>query len=198
MRVAAGLGLLLFSIPLAAQEVSAVNYRALTGEERWDYYIERTFRRPEVYLRSGALALADQSGDNPPEWQQGVDGFGRRMASRFGTGSVRVATEAAAAAALGQDPRYVSCGCDGTWNRVKHALTATLLTYNSHGERTFASARVGAAYASGMATLTWYPDRYGWKDGMRQGTQIVIAGGLANLLREFAPDLKRKVFGKRH
>lgn len=36
-----------------------------------------------------------------------------------------------------------------------------------------------------VATETWYPERYSYKDGLRMGTSGLITGFGINLVREF-------------
>ena len=53
---------------------------------------------------------------------------------------------------------------------------------------------MGARYASSFAELTWYPERYSWKNGLRGGNQQFFFGGF-NVLREFWPEIRRIVPG---
>ncbi len=169
------------------------DYQPLTPEQRWETYW-KGFVSPGRLGGSAGRALGAQFADDPPEWGQGAEGYGKRFASSYGVFAVQESTEAAVAAALGQDPRYISCDCSGFWKRFGFAVSSTVMTYDNAGDRTFAWGRVGGRYAGSMAAITWFPDRYGWKDGMREGTQRFGFGAAANLVREFMPEIKR-VFG---
>jgi hypothetical protein len=65
--------------------VSSANYRPLSLNERWVLYWKQN------YLSAGAYAgpvltavLLDQASGTPAQWGGGVEGFGRRLASRLG------------------------------------------------------------------------------------------------------------------
>jgi hypothetical protein len=170
-------------------------YIPLSAEERWNDYMKRNFTLKGVGGRAARLGVTNLWSNDPPEWGRGAEGYGKRMASGFGRSFVRRSVEAAGAAALGHDPRYIRCPCDGKWKRVAHAFSQSVLTYDNDGKRVFGYARVGARYAGTMSELAWFPDRYGWKDGFREGSQSFLTVGAFNVAREFWPDIKG-VFGR--
>jgi len=172
-------------------------YRPLTGKERWQVYLKQNFTSPTPYLSILASAATDQGNNQPPEWKQGAEGFGKRLASRFGTSVIQGSIQASSAAALGLEPRYIRSTSKGFWRRSGHALASTFLTYNNEGKRRLNIPNLGSCYASSMIATTWYPDRYtALGDGVRDGHRLVLASGVFNLLQEFWPDVKRAFKGK--
>jgi hypothetical protein len=174
--------------------VSQDQYKPLTGKERFHLYLNQTFVPPEAYLGALLSSAVDQIGNDPPEWGQGLKGYGIRLASRFGTNFVQNSIQAAGAAALHEEPRYVSSSSKGFFRRSEHALLFTLVTYNNSGKVTPAIASVGSIYAASMITTLWMPKRYTvLGDGVRDGNLQLGLNGAFNLVEEFLPDIK-KVF----
>lgn len=197
---------LVAAIPLSAQEATGrdnpapapetpkpVVYIPLTAQERWDDYVQRSFSLGAIAGRGARVGVTNLWSNNPPEWGRGAEGYGKRFASDFSRAWMRRGMESAGAAALGQDPRYIRCPCTNKLKRVGHAISQAVLTYDNDGNRVFGTARVGSRYAAAMIETTWFPDRYSWKDGFREGSQSFVSVGLFNVVREFWPDIKRKI-----
>ena len=171
-------------------------YIPLTAQERWDDYVKRSFSLGAVTGRGARIGVTNLWSNNPPEWGRGAEGYGKRFASDFSRAWMRRGMESAGAYALGQDPRYIRCPCNNAFKRVGHAMSQAVLTYDNDGNRVFGTARVGSRYAAAMIETTWFPDRYSWKDGFREGSQSFIGVGLFNVVREFWPDIRGK-FGRK-
>ncbi len=166
-------------------------YEPPTAEQRLRWYAREAFG-PMALARTGAGALAQQMAGAPPEWRQGVHGFGMRFASRQGRLVVQETIELGAASLLREDPRYVKCACRGALRRTGHALASTFLARDSRGKRVIALAGLGGIYGGAMISTAWYPARYSaLGDGVRYGNlSLAITGGL-NLVKEFWPSKNR-------
>ena len=70
----------LFSIGVA----QGGKYVPLTKGERWELYWKSTFFSPGAFFGVVFPAAIDQAGSVPPEWGGGMQGYGKRVASRFG------------------------------------------------------------------------------------------------------------------
>ena len=76
--------------------------------------------------------------------------------------------------------------------RAAHALTANFVTYDRSGRRTPHVARVGAAFAAEFTGNLWMPAGYRDASTAMRGAGMELGAGSAfNLVREFAPELKR-------
>lgn len=177
-----------FAGELAAEQRPA----PLTGDERWHRYVRNTYWSPAPYLRTGASALFSQLRDDPEPWEQGMSGFGKRAANRFGRFALRESIEAGGAALLQHEVRYVRSDSTRIAPRVAHALKANFLTWDRDGRRVPHAARLGAIFATEFTATRWMPD--GYRDSGTAlrgvGVQLGISSGI-NLLREFSPELKR-------
>ena len=169
-----------------------VPYRPLTAEERWKYYLHNTYLSPGGYLRAAGSGLLEQWKGEPPEWEQGMRGYARRAASSWGRFTLTSTYEAAGAAALGQEVRYVSCRCSGVSRRVAYAIVAPLITRNGNGKIVPAAARMGGEFGAGYSAKLWLPQSY-QSDSRIARSVLFQTGyqGMVNILREFTPELKR-------
>jgi hypothetical protein len=172
--------------------VSKDAYKPLTGKERWHLYLNQTFIPPEAYFGVLWSSLVDHIDHDPPEWGQGMAGYGLRLASRFGTNVVQNSILAVGAVTLHEEPRYINSSSKGFFHRSGHALLFTVVTYNNSGKMTPAIASVGSIYAASMITTLWMPQRYTvLGDGVRDGNLQLAFGGMFNLIEEFWPEIKK-------
>lgn len=172
-------------------------YRPLTSEERWQLYKKDLFASPLIAFRIGAGVSIAQLRDEPPEWGQGGAGLGRRLAHRYGRLAVQESAEAAGAALLRHDIRYLPRPHAPVSARISHAVTANFVTWDRRGGRVFHASRVGSLVAAEAISRQWMPERYRSASRIARGTAIQLGISTAvNVLREFAPDLKR-VFRRR-
>ncbi len=167
-------------------------YQPPSMTDRWNWYVRDTFG-PGAALRTGFVAAMDHADNDPPEWEQGMAGFGRRAASRYGRFALQETIELGGGALLGEDPRYHPCKCSGFFRRSGHALVSTVVARNANGKPTPAFARIAGVYGGSMlATHLWYPSRFtAAGDGFRLGNISLGVSGGVNLVREFWPDIKR-------
>jgi hypothetical protein len=167
-------------------------YRPLTSEQRWQLYARGVFWNPLIPVRAAAGAAIAQWRDEPTEWGQGAEGFGKRIGHRYGRLAVMKSSEAAAAAALRHELRYMPSGSAGVWPRAAHALKANFVTLDRHGKRTAHVSRLGGIVAAELVSRRWMPERYRSAYQTTRGVAIQLGFNSAvNLLREFTPDLKR-------
>ena len=168
------------------------SYQPLTGRERWNLYLRDAFWSPGVFFRAAGPALGAQLNNEPPAWGQGAEGYSKRFANRFGRFALKETYEAAGAAALGHDVRYVRSKRSGFLPRVAHAIAANFVTYDRNGRRAPHVSRVGSVFAAEFTGNLWMPaghrDAYTAVRGV--GMELGVSSAF-NLMREFAPELKR-------
>ncbi len=191
------LALLLLCCVAAAQTdvipPDAPGYLPLSGHQRWDRFLKGYLASPVTYVASAGAAVGGEIGNDPKEWGQGVDGYGKRVASTFGLFTLQVGIKESGDAALRYDPRYFRCRCKGGWHRGWNALEMTFVAYDDKGRKRFDLPTVAGAYGSSMISTYWYPSRYSpLVQGVQQGhMQMGFVFGV-NLIREFSPELKRQ------
>ncbi len=160
-------------------------YKFPTHRERFNRYVKDTVG-PFRLARTAFSAGIDQWRDTPEEWEQGMKGYGKRFASSFGRNAIQQTVTYGMDEALGQDSRFHRSNRAGFFPRVKHAFLETITSRKKSGKRVLSAPRLAGVYTGAIvATETWYPERYSYKDGLRIGTGTLITGFGINLVREF-------------
>jgi hypothetical protein len=156
-----------------------------TRRERFNRYVLRTVG-PEALLRSGASAGFSQWRDSPEEWGQGAEGYGKRFASSMGRNAIQQSVVYGLDSALHLDTGFKRSKREGFGARLKDALLQNVTSRNRSGNRVFSVPRFAGVYTGAIvASETWYPERYSYKDGLRQGTTTLLTGFGINVVREF-------------
>jgi hypothetical protein len=169
----------------------------LAGHERWNLYFRGAFWSPGAFFRAAGPALGAQLKNEPAAWGQGAEGYSKRFANRFGRFALQETYQAAGAAALGHEVRYLRSRRSGFFPRAAHAVTANFVTYDRNGGRTPHVTRVGSVFAAEFTGNLWMPDGYRGASTAMRGVGIELGVSSAfNLIREFAPELKRVFLGK--
>lgn len=148
---------------------------------------------PYPLIISAVVAGYHQARHNPPDWREGLPGYGERYASDFGTSAINVSTRYALAEATDEDVYYYRCTCTGAWPRLRHSVASVVVAHNRiTGRQVFALPAVVAPYAGPLvATALWFPRRYGAKDAFRMGNYGLLDYTLSNISLEFLPSLMR-------
>src|SRR5688500_4153896 len=156
-----------------------------TPKERFNRYLKSMFG-PSALIRSAVAAGINQWQDSPEEWEQGMSGYGKRFGSSFGRNAIHHTIVYGMDSMLGWDTGFKRSGKKEFGARLKHALLENITSRTKSGKRVFSVPRVVGWYGSGVITReAWYPERYGWKDGLRSGTDAMLMGFVLNVAREF-------------
>lgn len=124
--------------------------------------------------------------NNPPDWKRNGKGFARRFASNFGENAIQETVAYGMEEALKLDSKFYKSKKKDFGSRLKNALLAEFTARTPSGKRVFNPARVVGTYtANVISNEVWYPKRFSYKDGLRQGTQSIGFTIGLNILREF-------------
>jgi hypothetical protein len=154
---------------------------------------------PAIIAIAAAQAGLSQADDQFGGYGQGAEGYGKRFGAAF-------ADEVSAGffgnflypTLFKQDPRYFRLGHGGFRHRFGYSLAQELVCHTDSGGRTFnASAVLGAFTAGGVSNLYYPSDDRGFKLTMSRSGLALAYASIGNLLSEFWPDIKRKVFKKK-
>ncbi len=141
------------------------------------------------YPIAGAAFAAGigQAYNTPPEWEQGAEGFTKRIGSAFGIAAVSTTTRYGLAQVFKEDTLYYRCECKGVFPRLRHAVISTLTARRGDdGHRVFSVPALIAPYAGSMtAVYAWYPGRYDGKDALRMGNYTMLGYVGGNIALEF-------------
>jgi hypothetical protein len=131
---------------------------------------------------------------SPPDWGQGWDSYGVRVANNFGINLVTQTARYTLAEVFREDTIYYRCECSGILSRTKHALISTVTARRGEdGHRVFSFPALAAPYAGGeTAALLWYPGAdsirprgFNAMDGFRIGNYNLLVQAGLNLALEF-------------
>ncbi len=151
-----------------------------------------------AYPFNGLLSAIDQAKDEPKSWGQGWGAYGKRFGASFADNSIGTyMTTAIFPSLLHEDPRYYQLGKGGFRRRAYHAVNRLFVTRTDSGHDHFNySESVGNAIAAGISNI-YHPDedRTVGRNLTTFGF-LIIYDGLSNELKEFWPDIRRKVFHK--
>jgi len=166
----------------------------LTVRQKLNIARKDSFDYPLVLL-SGALAGLSQLTDQQPSFGQGVKGFGHRLVTNYADQAMgNMFTEGLFPALLHEDPRYFRRGTGSKWRRTGYALSRVIVTHKESGGNRFNySEWLGNASAVAISNA-YYPDNRNFADNGAKLLEQVGTDAVSQVLKEFWPDIKRKLF----
>jgi hypothetical protein len=152
---------------------------------------------PFTILSGAAGAALSQADNDNPKYGRG----GGPYAERFGAAVADITTQnffsdAVLSSLLHEDPRYFRRGPQYRfWYRLGYSVSRMVVTKTDAGKRTFNFANIGGMALGIGLSNAYYPDSSvsGHEVAARFGTSLV-ASALSNILPEFWPDMKQKLF----
>ncbi len=169
----------------ASDQDTNQTYEFPSDKERFKRYVNDTIG-PFRLVGSGVAAGFAQWRDDPEEWGQGMKGYGRRYASGLGQNAIQQTVTYGLDEAIGLDTGFEKSKRKGFWPRFKDALLQNVTSRKRNGDRVVSVPRFAGIYTGAIvAKETWFPERYSYKDGIRNGTTTLLTGFGINLAREF-------------
>lgn len=179
-------------------------YTPPTQSQMLHHYLSDSFGAFSI-MSVAAAAGIDQATATPPDWRQGVKGYGWRFGNEFGISTVTTTSRYALGEALKEDTVYYRCQCRGGWPRLKHAVVTSFTARRGQdGHQVFSVPALVAPYvATTTAVYGWYPRRYDFQDALRLGNYYLLYDVAGNIATEFlsnAPHAfaSRLHFGRHH
>ncbi len=151
-----------------------------------------------AYPFNGVLSAIAQAKNDPKAWGQGWDAYGKRYGASFADNSIGTyMTTAIFPSLLHEDPRYYQLGKGRFVHRAYHGINRLFVTRTDSGHDHFNySESIGNAAAAAISNIYHVPDD---RTASRNATTfafLILYDGLSNELKEFWPDIRRKVFHK--
>lgn len=179
--------------PAASTVVQPPPERPVTSEpprtfgERFSDYRASTFSPWALFTPSVGAGIS-QARDFPPEWKQGAEGFGKRVASGYGSVVIENTISLGISAWDHEDLRYPLSTYPKTaiLKRAGHAISYTFVPLKEGGGRRFGWSRLMGASGAGFVANTWYPAKRSDTTNALYLGSVNLAGDLGvNLLKEF-------------
>jgi hypothetical protein len=147
---------------------------------------------------NGALSAIAQARNDPQAWGQGWGAYGKRYGASFADNSIGTyMTTAVFPSLLHEDPRYFQMGKGGFSHRFVYGWSRLFVTRTDSGSMRFNySESIGNAAAAAISNI-YHPaeDRTAARNATTLGF-LILYDGLSNELKEFWPDIRRKLFHK--
>jgi hypothetical protein len=151
-----------------------------------------------AYPFNGVLAGIGQAKNDPESYGQGWDAYAKRYAVSFADNSIGTyMTVAVFPSLLHEDPRYYQMGRGAFARRFTYSLSRLFVNRTDSGKTRFNySESIGNATAAAISN-SYHPeeDRTASRNA-KTFAFLILYDGLSNELKEFWPDIRRKVFKK--
>ena len=175
----------------ASQEgtpISAHQKFVIASKDSFDY---------PLVLLAGAFAGLGQLADQQPSFGQGIKGYAHRLVTNYADQAMgNMFTEGLFPAMLREDPRYFRRGTGPKWHRAGYAMSRIFVTRTDSGHARFNySEWLGNATAVAISN-TYYPDGRNFSDNATKLLEQCGTDAFSQVLKEFWPDIKRKLFHK--
>jgi hypothetical protein len=169
-------------------------YTPITAKQKFTIGAKDSFDYPLVLL-AGVFAGLGQLTNENPSFGQGFAGYGRRLGTAYADQAIgNMMTEAIYPSLLHEDPRYFRRGHGSVGSRTWYALTRVMVTRtDSGGTRFNYSEWVGNATAAAISNA-YYPDNRRAGANVAKLCEMVGTDAISQVLKEFWPDIKQKVF----
>jgi hypothetical protein len=173
-------------------------YEPITVKQKLIIASKDSFDYPLVLL-GAAFAGISQLENSDKSYHQGVEGFAKRLAANYADQALgNMMTEGFFPSMLHEDPRYRRIGPSrGTKKyRAWYAVSRVMVTRtDSGGSRFNYSEWLGNATAVAISN-TYHPDERDATDNVEKLLEQVATDGISQILKEFWPDIKHKLFHK--
>jgi hypothetical protein len=147
-----------------------------------------------IFAQTAFISGIGQATNGNPSFGQGVAGYARRFGTTYGDFAIEnMMTEGIYPTLLRQDPRYFRRREGTARSRLGYAISRLFITRTDSGRAQFNYSEVVGAATSLAISNFYYPD--GRTAGNNLGRYAVQLGfdAASNVLKEFWPDLKRKL-----
>ena len=185
---------ILWIIPNYRAVSAATHLPPLTAGQKFVLATQDSFDY-SAFILAGMLAGYGQATNSYPEFHHGASGYGRYYWHSFADQGVgNYFTEAIVPTVFRQDPRYYILGNGGFFRRTGYALSRLVITKPDSGGTAFNFSELfGNALGAGVSDAYYpRPERTWGKTGAKWGTQIGV-DGIANVLKEFWPDIYQRI-----
>jgi hypothetical protein len=190
---------LFYTLPNFLSVENAANIPTMTTGEKFKVIARSSFD-PVEFVWYGVISAVGQAQNSESAYGQGWGAYGKRYATNLADGTVEgFMTSAILPSVLKQDPRYYVLGHGGFWHRTSYALSRLIITRSDSGSSQFNASEIfGSASAAAISTYGYHPenDKTLGNAASVWGTQVAY-DGLAFVVKEFWPDIRRKIRDKR-
>jgi hypothetical protein len=134
----------------------------LTGEDKLQIYIHKTFGPPAVILPAfgAGFQMLNPPNHYPRDWKDGAAAFGRIYGYKEADRASRETAQFLTGFLLHEDPRYLRSTSTNPLRRTFHALAFTVIDKRDSGRNTLAVSNFASAAAGGFVGMGILPNGY--------------------------------------
>jgi len=171
-------------------------YKPLTAGQKFKIASQDSFDRGTSVLAAAFAGEAQLTKSNP-SFGDGVAAYARYMGTAYADFVIGdFMTEAIYPSLLHQDPRYFRRGTGSGLSRVGYAIGQLFWTHTDSGGTQFNYSEVVGNSTAVAISNAYYPENRDATDAVvKLGSQLGV-DMVANILKEFSPDIYRKLFRK--
>lgn len=171
-------------------------YTPLRAKEKWLIAYHDTLDYTNFVL-AAAFAGLHQADDAHPQFHQGIEGYARYYGTAYLDQSVgNFMTEGLFPVLLHEDPRYFRKGSGTFSSRLGFAVKQIFVTRTDAGGHRFNTSEWGGNALATAVQNVYYSDSRDAKDNLINWGTAVATDTASDILKEFWPDIKRKMFKK--
>lgn len=154
---------------------------------------------PTIYFVTAVFAGLGQAENLHPQFGQGFEGYAKRYGTSYADQAIgNMMTESIFPTILRQDPRYFRRGTGSVMSRTGWAVKQIIVTRTDAGRHVFnASELVGNAVGATIS-MSYYGDYRTGHQVFQQYYTSVATDTFSDVLKEFWPDIKRKITKPKH
>jgi hypothetical protein len=172
-------------------------YTPITVKQKFTIASKDSFDYPLVALAAAIAGWGQLTNENP-SFGQGMAGYGRRVGTSYADQAIgNMMSEAIFPSFLHEDPRYFRRGTGSKWSRTFYAASRVFVTRTDAGNWRFNYSEVLGNATAVAISNSYYPDNRNVAENVEKLGQQIAIDAASQVLKEFWPDLKRKLF-QRH
>jgi hypothetical protein len=176
----------------ASETIGTLDYTPLSARCKFNLFLQQT-HSPYTFVSAGFQATWAQAMGQWPHYGGGMQGWAKRFGATLAdTESRRFIQTYALSTILHQDPRYFPSGKRTLIARVWYSTTRVVVTKSDKGNSAFNTSEfLGALFSSALQNAYYPRDDKTFGDTMNRFGGALSSDAITDLLREFAPDMKR-------
>ena len=176
---------------------NSIPFHKITGWQKMTIAAKDSFDWP-VYPTAGLFATLYQLEDQNHSFGQGMQGWAKRFGTAYGDQMIgNMMTEGIVPGLFHQDPRYFRLGEGTKKQRAWYAVKQIFVARMDSGRKTFNFSEWGGNAAATAISNAYYPDMRDWNDNLQKLLIACATDTFSNVLKEFWPDVKRKLHHQR-
>jgi hypothetical protein len=175
---------------------ASIPFTPITAKQKMTIAVKDSFDYP-VYPTAGLFAALYQLENQNPSFGQGMAGYAKRFATAYGDQMIgNMMTEGIVPSLLHQDPRYFRVDPAlgyGIKRRAWLAVKQIVVVRTDSDHRTFNFSEWGGNALATAISNAYYPDTRDVSDNVQKWLIAVATDAFSNVLKEFWPDVKKKL-----